>query len=149
MSLFAECLQFAVVLARLKPQTTQTRAFSLHSSSLSLASSQVSSSLAHGLSLRLSPLASCCRSRFGAACSSRKQEKDSTKSKLATTKRLRQQPAVRRERLVAAGVARVCVVCVFLSKVSKAKQETQSRKSTDEHKLTTQLIDITTNILLR
>ena len=36
----------------------------------------------------------------------------STQTK-ATTKRLRQQPAVRRERLVAAGVARVCAVCVL------------------------------------
>ena len=33
----------------------------------------------------------------------------------------------------------------FFPNVSKVKQETQSRKSTDEHKLATQLIDITTN----
>ena len=38
---------------------------------------------------------------------------------------------------------------VFFPSTLKAKQETQSRKSTDEHKLTTQLIDIATNILLR
>ena len=37
----------------------------------------------------------------------------------------------------------------FFPSTLKDKQETQSRKSTDEHKLTTQLIDITTNILLR
>ena len=39
-------------------------AFGCCDQSLSLASSPVSSSLAHGLSLRLSPLASCFRSRF-------------------------------------------------------------------------------------
>ena len=41
----------------------------------------------------------------------------STQTK-ATTKRLRQQPAVRRERLVAAGVARVCAVCVLFPNTS-------------------------------
>ena len=45
----------------------------------------------------------------------------STQTK-ATTKRLRQQPAVRRERLVAAAEGCVCAVCVFFQIRSKLNQ---------------------------
>jgi len=48
---------------------------------------------------------------------------------LATTKRLRQQLAVRRERLVAAAEGCVCVVCVLSSGAQRLSQTPQPNKT--------------------
>ena len=110
-----ESLRFAFVLTWKRTQTTQTRAFRPQQR-VALASPR---------------LASCSRSRFGVAHRVYQYHSDHKAAAVCENRRLEAitrpqgvwvQPAVRRERLVAAAEGCVCAVCVLFQIRSKLNQ---------------------------
>ena len=109
-----ESLRFAFVLTWKRTQTTQTRAFRPQQR-VALASPR---------------LASCSRSRFGVAHRVYQYHSDHKAAAVCENRRLEAitrpqgvwvQPAVRRERLVAAAEGCVCAVCVLFPNTLKAE----------------------------